>query len=68
MHHSKAMFTPVLNQPAFIGRKVLVGVPQWSKFGGSKAKFGRSWECDISKLAPSLIKTIFLECFKIKCI
>jgi hypothetical protein len=33
--------------------KVLVGAPQWSKFGGSGAKFCGSWECDIAKFATS---------------
>jgi hypothetical protein len=28
----------ILNLPSFIGRKVLVGIPQWSTFGGSGAK------------------------------
>jgi hypothetical protein len=35
---------------------VLVGVPQRSKFGGSGAKFGGSWECNIAKLATSFYK------------
>jgi hypothetical protein len=47
---------PVSNPPLFIGRKVLVGVPQRSKFGGSGAKFGGSWECNITKSATSLSK------------
>jgi hypothetical protein len=50
---------PVLNPPLFIGRKVLVGVPQWLKFGGSGAKFGGSWECNIAELATSLSKKPF---------
>jgi hypothetical protein len=45
---------PVSNSPLFIGRKVLVGVPQRSKFGGSGAEFGGSWECDIAESATSL--------------
>jgi hypothetical protein len=47
---------PVLNPPSFIDRKVLVGVPQWSKVGGSVAEFGGSWECDINKLPISIGK------------
>jgi hypothetical protein len=42
------MVMPVLNPLSFIGRKALVGI--WSKFEGSKAEFGGSWEwaCDIA--------------------
>jgi hypothetical protein len=50
---------PVSNPPLFIGRKVLVGVPQRSKFGGSGAEFGGSWECDIAESATSLNKKPF---------
>jgi hypothetical protein len=54
------MLMPVLNLPSFIGRKVLVGVPQWSKFGGSGAKFGGSWECgNIAELLTSLNRKPF---------
>jgi hypothetical protein len=49
----------VSNPPSFVGRRVLVGVPQWSKFGGSGAEFGGSSECDIAEPATSLIKNFF---------
>jgi hypothetical protein len=49
------------NPLSFIGRKVLVGVPQRSKVGGSKIEFGGSWECDIVESAPSLIKKFVFE-------
>jgi hypothetical protein len=53
---------PVPNPPSvFIGKdEALVGVPQWSKFGGRGVEFGESWECDIAKSGPSLTnKLIF---------
>jgi hypothetical protein len=43
------MVMPVSNPLSLIGKKVLVGIPQWSKFGGWGAKFGGSWECNINK-------------------
>jgi hypothetical protein len=52
---------PVLNPLSFIGRKVLVGVPQWWKFGNSGAKFGGSWECNIAQTATPLNKKTFLN-------
>ena len=52
---------PVSNPPLFIGRKVLVGVPQRSKFEGSGAEFGGSWECDIAETATSLNKKNFFQ-------
>jgi hypothetical protein len=53
---------PVSNPPSFIGRKVLVSVPQWSKFGDSGAEFGGSWECNIAETATPLNKKTFLKC------
>jgi hypothetical protein len=50
---------PDLNPPSFIGRRVLVGVPQRSKFDNSGATFGGSWECNIAKTASPLIKNLF---------
>jgi hypothetical protein len=46
---------PVLNPSSVIVRKVLVGVPQRSKFGGSGAEFGGSCGCDIADSSSSLI-------------
>jgi hypothetical protein len=43
---------PISNPPLFIGRKVLVGVPQRLKFEGPGAEFGGSWECNIAESAP----------------
>jgi hypothetical protein len=46
------MIMSVPNPPLFIGRKTLVGIPQQSKFGGSKAKFGEDWDWDIANWHP----------------
>jgi hypothetical protein len=57
--HLRLDHMPVLNPQSFIDMKVLVGIPQRSKFGDSGAKFGPSWECDVAKLATFLNKEIF---------
>jgi hypothetical protein len=53
------MVMPVLNPLSLVGKKVLVGVPQRSKFGGLGAEFGGSWECNIAELATSLNRKSF---------
>jgi hypothetical protein len=50
------MVMTVSNPLSLIQRKVLVGVPQRSKFGGLGAEFGGSWECDIAESASSFNK------------
>jgi hypothetical protein len=49
---------PVSNPLSLFGKKVLVGVPQRSKFGGSGDEFGGSWECDIAESATSLSRKL----------
>jgi hypothetical protein len=55
------MNMPVSDPLSLIGKKVLVGVPQRSKFGGSGAEFGGSWECDVAESASSLNIKPFLK-------
>jgi hypothetical protein len=55
------MVMMVSNPLSLIEKKVLVGVPQWSKFVGSGVKFGGSWENDIAKSATSLNKKNHLK-------
>jgi hypothetical protein len=50
------MVMPVSNPLSLFGKKVLVGAPQRSKFGGSGAEFGGNWECDIAESTTSLNK------------
>jgi hypothetical protein len=51
----------VPNPLLFLGRKVLVGAPQWSKFGGSGAKSGGSCECNIAELTIPLSRKLIFE-------
>jgi hypothetical protein len=48
----------VSNPSSLIKRELLVSFG--SKIGGSGAKFGGSWDCDIAKLAVSLNTFIFI--------
>jgi hypothetical protein len=45
----------VLSSLSFIGRKVLVDVPKWSKFENAGARFGANYEYDITDLPLSYI-------------